>query len=79
MSDLEDKIAAYANALDDDIDAVQFNQVRNGTLWSGYVGTIYGRMVSTEKGYAFQSRRDALENARHMRERCREIVRERRD
>ena len=75
MIDLTDKVAAYANALDDDIDAEQFKQVRNGTLWRGYVGTIYGCMVATENGYAFQSRRDALENARQMREQCREIVR----
>lgn len=44
-----------------------------------YGGTIYGCMVATEKGYAFQSRRDALENARQMREQCREIVKGRRD
>lgn len=35
MIDLTDKVAAYANALDSDIDAERFEQVRNRALWRG--------------------------------------------
>lgn len=77
MIGLEDKIAAYANALDSDIAAQPWQQVRDGKLWRGYVGTIYGCPVATDKGYAFLYRSAALENARLMREQCREIVRKR--
>jgi len=75
--DLTDKVAAYANALDDDIDAERFEQVRNRALWRGWIGTIYGAAVGTEAGYAFCTRHDALANAKLMREQCREIVRAR--
>lgn len=77
MIDLTDKVAAYANALDDDIDAERFEQVRNGALWRGWIGTIYGAGVGTEAGYAFCTKNKALENARLMRKQCREIVRAR--
>ena len=75
MIDLTDKVAAYANALDSDITVEPFKQVRDGKLWRGYSGAIYGCLVSTEKGYAFESRSEALDNARLFREQCREIRR----
>ena len=71
--DFTDKVMAYANALDSDITAERFEQVRDGKLWRGYSGAIYGCLVSTDKGYAFDTRAEALENARTFRERCREI------
>ena len=71
--DFTDKVMAYANALDGDITAERFDQVRDGKLWRGYSGAIYGCLVSTDKGYAFDTRAEALENARTFRERCREI------
>lgn len=68
-----DKAAAYANALDTDITAEPFQQVRDGKLWRGYSGAIYGVLVSTGKGYAFEWKHEAMENARLFREQCREI------
>ena len=70
-----DKASAYANALDSDIAVEPFNQVRNSVLWRGFVGTIYGCMVSTDNGTSFSTSVAALENARLFREQCREIVR----
>jgi hypothetical protein len=70
-----DKATAYANALDTDITAEPFQQVRDGKLWRGYSGAIYGCLVSTDKGYAFEWKHEALENARLFREQCREIRR----
>jgi hypothetical protein len=75
--DLTDKVAAYANALDSDIDAERFEQVRNRALWRGWIGTIYGSMVGTNAGYAFPTKSEAVGNARLAREQCRDIVRAR--
>lgn len=75
MIDLTDKVAAYANALDSDIDAERFEQVRDRKLWRGWIGTIYGAGVGTDAGYAFGTKYEAVENARLMREQCREIRR----
>ena len=74
---LTDKIAAYANALDSDIDVERLEQVRDSKLWRGWMGTIYGAGVSTKAGYAFDTKHDAINNAMLMREECREIVRNR--
>ncbi len=72
--DLTDKAAAYANALDSDISARRFEQVRKSNLWRGWIGTIYGSEVGTsERGYAFDQIEDAIENAKLMREQCRAI------
>ena len=70
-----DKATAYANALDSDIAAEPWQQVRDGKLRRGYAGTIYGCPVATDNGATFDSRADALENARLFREQCREICR----
>lgn len=72
MIDL-DKATAYAIALDSDVAAQRLQQVRDGKLWRGYVGTIYGCMVATENGTTFDTYADALANARLFRERCREL------
>lgn len=73
--DMTDKAAAYANALDSDITAERFEQVRNSELWRGWAGAIYGCIVGTKNGYAFDTRADALENARWFREQCRDMRR----
>ena len=73
-----DKVAHYAAALDSDIGAMPWEQVRDGKLWRGYVGTIYGKPVATEfGGLLFDHRDEALENARRMRDECRAIMEER--
>lgn len=66
---------AFSIAEDSDISARQFDQVLQGKLWRGWVGTIYGCMVGTEKGMLANHRLDAIENARMMREQCRAIHR----
>ncbi len=73
--DLTDKAAAYANALDSDMAAQPWQQVRDGKLWRGYVGTIYGCPVATDSGATFDSAAAALANAELFREQCREIRR----
>ena len=77
MIDLTDKVAAYANALDSDIDAERFEQVRNRALWRGWIGTIYGSGIGTNAGYAFTTRNEAIRNARLARDQCRDILRAR--
>ena len=73
----DDKAAAYANALDSDIAAESWQQVRASKLWRGFVGTIYGCPVGTDNGTMFDTAADALANAKLMREQCRDIVRTR--
>lgn len=68
------KLHAYAIALDDDIGAQRIEQVRDGKLWRGWIGTIYGVKVGTTKGALFDSHAEALENARMMREQCRQAI-----
>jgi len=75
MMDLTDKVAAYANALDSDISAERFEQVRNSELWRGWAGTIYGCIVSTKNGYAFETKAEAIKNALWFREQCMDIRR----
>lgn len=75
MIDLTDKAAAYANALDSDMAAQPWQQVRDGQLWRGYVGTIYGCPVATDNGTTFDTAAAAMANAELFREQCREIRR----
>jgi len=75
---MTDKAAAYANALYSDITVEHFKQVRDGKLWHGYSGAIYGCLVSTDKGYAFETRDEALDNAFLFRDQCIAIVQARR-
>lgn len=70
-----DKVTAYANALDSDVAAERFEQVRDSKLWRGWVGTIYGCMVATDNGTTFDTAPAALANAELFREQCREIRR----
>lgn len=75
-----DKVAHYAKAMDWDISAMSWEQVRDGKLWRGYAGTIYGKPVGTEAGgLLFDHRDEALENARRMRDECRAIMAERQE
>ena len=75
MMDLTDKVAAYANALDSDIDAERFQQVRDSKLWRGWMGTIYGCGVGTTAGFAFATKAEAVENAHRFRDQCRDMRR----
>ncbi len=70
MIDLTNKAAAYAMALDGDITAEPWQQVRNRQLWRGYIGAIYGAPVATEKGTLFDTRAEAIANARLFRDQC---------
>lgn len=69
-----DKAAIYANALDSDIGAERIQQVRNSTLWRGWIGTIYGCKVGSDKGVTVDTKAEALDSAFRMREQCREIA-----
>ena len=75
MIDYTDKTEAYANALDSDITAERFEQVRDGRLWRGYSGAIYGCMVCTDRGYAFDTPAEAIDNAILFRDKCGDIRR----
>lgn len=53
----------YSKATSDDAGSKAWQQVRNGKLWKGYVGTVFSKPVSTERGALFDSRKEAKENA----------------
>ena len=59
----QDMIAFYSKAIPDDAGSKAWQQVRNGKLWKGYVGTVFGRPVSTERGALFDTRKEARANA----------------
>lgn len=56
-------IEFYSKATTDDAGSKAWQQVRNSRLWKGYVGTVFGRPVSTEKGALFDTRKEAKANA----------------
>lgn len=56
-------IEFYSKATADDAGSKAWQQVRNSRLWKGYVGTVFGRPVSTEKGALFDTRKEARANA----------------
>lgn len=68
------KARAYAIALPDDISAERFQVVENGKLWRGYAGTVYGKLVSTERGHKFTTFEDARANAEFFVEQCKTIA-----
>lgn len=72
-----DKIEAYAAALDSDIGAERLQQVVNGKMEKFWIGTVYGGGVATDRGYKFQTREEARDNASWFVERCAEILSER--
>ncbi len=53
----------YSKATTDDAGSKAWQQVRNGHLWKGYVGTVLGNPVSTERGALFDTRKEAWANA----------------
>ncbi len=59
----QDKLAAYAMATDDDIAAVRFEQVRNGAVWRGYVGTVYGCKIQGGDQFGFETYEEAVADA----------------
>ena len=71
---MTDKAAIYANALDSDLGAERIQQVRSSNLWRGWIGTIYGCKVGSDKGVMVETKAEALESAFRMREQCREIA-----
>lgn len=59
----QEMIDFYSKATPEDAGTKAWQQVRNGRLWNGYVGTVFNRPVSTEKGDLFNTRKEAKENA----------------
>ena len=69
-----DKAKLFAIALPGDISAQRFEVVEDGKLWRGYVGTVYDRMVSTERGHRFPTFGEARANAALFVEQCKAIA-----
>lgn len=69
-----DKAKAYAIALPDDVSAERFEVVENKKLWRGYIGTVYGTRVSTERGHKFLTFEEARANAEFFVEQCKTIA-----
>lgn len=59
----QEMIDFYSKATNDDAGSKSWQQVRNSRLWKGYVGTVFGKPVSTEKGSLFDTRKEARQNA----------------
>ena len=59
----KDMMEYYSKATLDDAGSKGWQQVRNGRLWKGYVGTVFGKPVSTERGALFDTRKEARANA----------------
>lgn len=74
---MTDKIAAYAMALQSDINTERFQVVESGKLQTYWIGTVYGGGVATDAGYKFNSPTEAWDNASRFIEQCAEIVSER--
>ena len=74
---MTDKIAAYAMALQSDINTERFKVVENSKLQTYWIGTVYGGGVATEAGYKFNTPEEAWDNASRFIEQCAEIVSER--
>ena len=72
-----DKIEIYAAALQSDINSERFQQIVDSKLKTYWIGTVYGDGVATARGYKFDTRGEAWENASAVVERCAEIVSER--
>lgn len=73
----QDKLAAYAMALDDDISAVRFEQVRDRKLWRGWFGTVYDCKVSGSDKVGFDTYEEAREDARIFVEQCKDAMKKR--
>lgn len=74
---MTDKIAAYAMALQSDINTERFQVVEKSKLETYWIGTVYGGGVATDAGYKFKSPEEAWDNASRFIEQCAEIVSER--
>ena len=59
----QEMIDFYSKATSDDAGSKAWQQVRNGRLWKGYIATVFGKPVSTERGALFDTRKEAKENA----------------
>lgn len=59
----QEMIDFYSKATPDDAGSKAWQQVRNSRLWKGYVGTVFGKPVSTERGALFDTRKEAKANA----------------
>ena len=74
---MTDKIAAYAMALESDINTERFQVVENSKLQTYWIGTVYGGGVATDAGYKFKTPEEAWDNASKFIEQCASIVSER--
>ena len=73
-----DRKAAYAMALDSDIDAERYQVVEKGELKTYWIGTVYGNRVSAEDGgHKCLTRYAALQQAKKFITLCATIVRDR--
>ena len=59
----QDMMDFYSKATTSDAGSMAWQQVRNSKLWKGYVGTVLGKPVSTERGALFDTRKEARANA----------------
>lgn len=76
-NEMNDRISAYAMALQSDIDTERFRVVENGKLQTYWIGTVYGGGVATDAGFKFKTPQEACDNASRFVEQCAEIVSER--
>lgn len=74
---MTDKIAAYAMALESDINTERFQVVENSKLQTYWIGTVYGGWVATDAGYKFKTPEEAWDNAGKFIEQCAAIVSDR--
>ena len=73
VTDIENKnmMDFYSKATKEDAGTKSWKQVRNSRLWEGFVGTVFGKPVSTDKGDLFDTRKEAKENALYFIEQVR--------
>jgi hypothetical protein len=74
---MNDRISAYAMALQSDINTERLQIVENGKLQTYWIGTVYGGGVATDAGFKFKNPEKAWGNASRFIEQCAEIVSER--
>lgn len=74
---MNDRISAYAMALQSDINTERLQIVENGKLRTYWIGTVYGGGVATDAGFKFKTPEKAWDNASRFIEQCAEIVSER--
>lgn len=74
-----DAVEAYAMALVSDVSADVCNVVVGGKLFHGWAGTVYGKMVATDRGFRFDTYARARRNASEFVMECAAIVSRRKE